>query len=456
MSLFGCAAGDSEYNSRFFEKYLLDAERARQESELDKAEKLAKQSIVYAQNLGVNDWRVAVSEARTGRILFENNKPNEARTTLLQAVAIFEKYENQKDVSERLRKKEFGEALALLGTLEAEHDQKAEARLHLEKANSLLMPYWEQASQDAEKDTIAGQGLALSRLSLGKIFAGDGDTRGATREFESALMIIDKQSVSVPMREDIAESLSDLLKKSGKPDEAREVLEKQAEYTRFNPGGAKAIARDLWRSNVTMAREATHANKLKEASDLLEKALSQTNKFQKNGEESVQTLCELARLRQRQGDHNAAIELLKRAETAASNLGGPVNYHVDNVLNSYSKIYRMQKLLPEQEAIILRQLKLRKELRGDNTFHVGETLNNLALCQLAQDRYLEAESNMEKALRIFELQPKEDARYLKGAYEGMIEILEKQHKSEQAQSIKKKLQAHVQDMFNWKRTETNL
>ncbi|MBC7998235.1 MAG: hypothetical protein IAF58_09845 [Leptolyngbya sp.] len=63
---------------------------------------------------------------------------------------------------------------------------------------------------------------------------------------------------------------------------------------------------------------------------------------------------------------------------------------------------------------------------------------------------------MEKALKIFELQPKDDARYLKGAYEGMIVILEKQNKSEQAQSIKKKLQAHEQDMFEWKRTETNL
>src|SRR5205085_6926768 len=112
----------------------------------------------------------------------------------------------------------------------------------------LLQPYWEQAAQDAEKDTLAGQALALTRLSLGKIFAGDGDTKGATSQFVSAIAIIDKQSVSVPLREDIAEAFSAVLKKSGQPEEAKEVLEKQAEYTRFNPGGAKAIARDLWRS----------------------------------------------------------------------------------------------------------------------------------------------------------------------------------------------------------------
>lgn len=456
LSLFGCAAGDSEYNSRFFEKYLLDAERARQEADLDKAEKLAKQSISYAQNLGLNDWRVGLGEARAGRILYENSKPNEARATLLRAVVIFEKCENQKNNSEQLRKKELGEALALLGTLEAESDQKADARLHLEKANTLLMPFWEQATQDAEKDTIAGQGLALSRFSLGRLLASDGDTKAATTQYESALAIIDKQSVSVPLREEISGALADLYRMQGKTDEAQEILDKQAEYTRFNPGGVKAIARDLWRSNVNMAREATRDNKLQQASDLLEKALSQTDKFQKNGEESVQTLCELARLRQRQGDHKAALDLLKRAETVALKLGGPVNYHVDNVLNSYSRIYRMEKELPQQEAIILRQLKLRKELRGENTFHVGETLNNLAQNQFAQDRLADAEQTMQKALDIYELQPKEDARYLKSGYELMINILEKQHKLEAAEKVKAKLQSHVRDMFEWKKTETTL
>jgi tetratricopeptide (TPR) repeat protein len=447
--LCSCAASNSDYNSRFFEKYLLDGERAMQENDFERAERMFRFSVAHGEKLGSGDWRLALAEGRLGKVLAINHKEAEAKTVLNSAVANYRTAKPGKQSSINLIAKERGEADSLLGSLLVDSGDVNGARSYLEEASALLAPFWSAAKDEPERDTISGIGYARALYGLARIRQKIGDDKEAKEYYENALAVIDEERISVPLRDDIAQAFSNFLKSKGKGEKSAEVEEKQEEYARFNPGGPKAIARDAWRQSYNKAREASKDGKLDESNQLYEEAVKQVNVYEKEGEDAFQTLCEWARVRQKMNDSEGADRLLTQAEAMAIRMGGKKSVWYDNYLMHKVKVLKFQHKYEELEAMLKQQVALREELRGKDNFHVGETLRNLSTCRYHLNKVPEAEADMRRAIEIFKKNPQRNYKELKDSYDDFIPMLEKSEKVEDVRKFKFDRAVLVKDTIKW-------
>lgn len=449
LLLCGCAAGNSDYDSRFFEKYLLDGERAIQENDSERAERMFRLSVAHGEKLGTGDWRLALAEGRLGRILAGNHKNAEAKSVLKSATAHYRTAKPAKQSSTNLVAKERGEADALLGSLLLDGGDFNGARSYLEEASALLAPFWSAAKDEHERDTISGIGYARALYGLARIRQKNGDDKEAIKYYENALAVIDEERVSVPLRDDVAEAFSSLLKSKGKGEEAAAVEEKQEEYARFNPGGPKAIARDTWRESYNKARQTSKEGDYVKASQLYEEAYRQVQVYDREGEDALQTLFDWSRCRQKVNDSEGAERLLKQAEAIAIKLGGHKSVHYDNFLQAKDRVLKIQRKYDALEILLKEQLTLREELRGKDNFHVGETFTHLGECHYRMNRLPEAEADYRKAIAIFEKNPQRNYKELKNTYDDLIPILEKLGKIEEVRKFKFDRAVLVKDTIKW-------
>ncbi len=447
--LCGCAAGSSDYDSRFFEKYLLDGERALQENDSERAERMFRLAVAHGEKLGTGDWRLALAEGRLGKVLANNHKEAEAKTVLNSAIANYRIAKPGKESSINLVAKERGEADALLGSLLLDGGDVNGARSYLEEASALLAHFWSAAKEERERDTISGIGYARALYGLARIRQKNGDDNEAMKYYENALAVIDEERVSVPLRDDVAEAFSSFLKSKGKGEKAAAVEEKQEEYARFNPGGPKAIARDAWRESYNKARESSKAGKLDESNQFFEDAIKQVNQYEKDGEDAFQTLCEWARVRQKMNDSEGADRLLSQAEAIAIKMGGNKSIWYDNFLQSKARVLKLQRKFDVLETTLKLELSLREGLRGKDNFHVGETFTHLGECHYRMNRLPEAEADYRKAIAIFEKNPQRNYNELKNTYDDLIPILEKLGKIEEVRKFKFDRAVLVKDTIKW-------
>ncbi|MCC6977484.1 MAG: tetratricopeptide repeat protein [Candidatus Melainabacteria bacterium] len=449
LLLGGCGAGKSDYDVRFFEKYLLDGERAMQENDNERAERMFRISLSHGEKLGPGDWRLAVAEGRLAKVLLANDKTHEARKVLASSVAHFRGLKS--DVRSRigLVAKEQGEADSLLGMMLVESGDINASRSYLEEASALLAPFWPPAEQEKERDTIAGIGYARALYGLARVEERDGDTENAVKNYKAALSVIDEEEIPVPMREDIADAYAALLRSKGKFDMADSVKEAQDHYARFHPGGQKAVARDRWRELFSKARDAAKQGNYSQAFAILQEAYDCTNVYAKDGEDALNTLCELGRISQRMKNAESATKYIAQAEAVAIKLGGEKSLYYDNVLLAKNKVLRLQKKNEELEAVLKKQIALREELRGKDNFHVGEILSHLGECQFHLNKPDEGEASLRRAIAIFKLFPQRNHRELEEAYDRLIAALEKEGKVEQARKLKFDRAVLVRDTINW-------
>lgn len=450
--LGGCSVGSADYDARFLEKYLLDGERALQENDAERAERLFRLAVSHGEKLGAGNWKLALAEGRLGKVLASENRDAEAKTVLASSISHFRAAKAGNTESANLIAKERGEADALLGLLLFDSGDVNGARPYLEESAATLAPFWSQAKEERERDTLAGIGYARALYGLARIREYDGDATGAAKNYESALSVIDEERISVPIREDIAAAYAKLLTKIGKRGEAEKVEEKQEAYAKFNPGGTKAIARDAWREAYNKGREAARDNDYVKSDQYLAEAAKQVKLYDKKGEDTLQTLFEWSRTKQRMNDAAGADRLLKEAEALAIKVGGPRSVQFDNYMQAKDRVLKMQRKYDEQEVLLKEQVKLRAELRGKDNFHVGETLKRLAACRFHLNRLPEAIADMEEAIRIFKKNPQRNFKELKEAYDELIPMLEKSEDPGAAEEIRKyKFERAVlrRDIIKW-------
>jgi tetratricopeptide (TPR) repeat protein len=451
LMLCGCTAGNSDYDVRFFEKYLLDGERAMQDNDGERAERMFRISLSHGEKLGAGDWRLAVAEGRLAKALLANEKADQAKAVLTSSIMHFRGLKPELRSRISLVAKEQGEAESLLGLMLVESGDINGSRAYLEEASALLAPFWPPAEQEKERDTIAGIGYARALYGLARVEQHDGDAENAVKNYKTALSVIDEEEIPVPIREDIAASYAAFLSSKGKSQLAESVKEAQQHYARFNPGGAKAVARDAWRELFGKARSAAkHAN-YAEARVMLEDAYKRTGIYAMDGEDALNTLCELARVSQRMKDETSATKYVEQAEAVAIKLGGSEkSLYYDNVLLTKNKILRLQGKSQELEDVLKKQIALREELRGHDNFHVGEILSHLGECQFHLHKQDEGEASLRRAISIFKQLPQRNHRELKEAYERLIPALEKVGKTEDAAKLKAEREQLIRDSVNWK------
>lgn len=454
LMLCGCSAGNSDYDVRMFEKYLLDGERSVQENDAERAERMFRISLSHGEKLGKDDWRLAVAEGRLAKTLLANEKTEEAKKLLTSSVVHFRGLKPELRSRISLIAKEQGEAESLLGLMLVESGDINGARAYLEEASAFLSPFWPPAEQENERDTLAGIAYARALYGLAKIEEHDGDAESAVKNYKAALSVIDEDEIPVPMREDVARSYAAFLDAKGKTELAQKVKEAQEHYARFNPGGAKAVARDQWRELFGKARKASkHAN-YAEARLMLEDAYKQTNIYAKDGDDALNTLCELARVSQKMKDPDSATRYVGQAEAVAIKLGGgEKSLYYDNALLTKNKILRLQGKEEELEGVLKKQVALREELRGHDNFHVGEILSHLGECQFHLSKPDQGEASLRRAIAIFKQLPQRNHRELKEAYDRLIPALEKEGKAADAEKLKIEREQLVRDAINWKNEE---
>ncbi len=449
LLLCSCAGGNSDYDSRFLEKYLLDGERALQENDAERAERLFRLAVLHGEKLGSGDWRWALAEGRLGKVLAGNHKEAEAKTVLHSAIVHFRSAKPGEQSNTNLIAKERGEADSLLGLLLMDGGDLNGSRPYVEEASVILAPFWSAAKNEQERDTISGIGYARALYGLGRLRQNDKEDNAAQKNYEEALAVIDEERISVPLRDDIAEAFAKFLKSKGKAEEAHAVEEKQEEYARFNPGGTKAIARDAWRHSYNKAREASKKWTFEQSDQYYEEAFKQVNIYDKEGEDALQTLCDWSRVKEKLNDSAGADRLLNQAEAMAIKLGGDKGVYFDNYLTAKDRILKLRRDYVAQETLIKQQVALREVLRGKDNFHVGETLTHLAECHFRMNRLSEAEAEYKKAIAIFEQNPQRNYKELKSTYDEFIAILEKQGKLEDARKVKFDRAVLVKDTIKW-------
>jgi len=453
LLLSGCTAGSNDYDARFFEKYSLDGERALQESDPERAERMFRLSLSHGEKLGSGDWRLAVAEGRLAKILVANEKNDEAKKVLISSVAHFRGLKPETRERIKLVAKEQGEADALLGLMLVEAGDINGARSYLEEASALLAPFWSFAQNEPERDTLSGIGYARALYGLARVKENDRDAESAEKNYKAALDVIDEERVRVPLREDVATSFIAFLKSKGKFDEAVSVKEAQEHYARFNPGGTKAVARDAWRELYGKAREAARQADYLEARKILLDAYKRTDVYAKDGEDALQTLCELARVSQRAKESDIANGYLKQAEAVAIKLGGEKSTFFDNFLLTKTKLLRQQGNYAELENALAQQVLLREELRGANNFHVAKTLSHLGESQFQNNKFTEGEASLRRAIAIFKSFQQRHKAELRDAYDRLISGLEKQGKVNEARKVKFDRAVLVRDTIKWEKEE---
>jgi hypothetical protein len=449
LLLCSCAAGNADYDSRFLEKYLLDGERALQENDAERAERLFRLAVLHGEKLGSGDWRWALAEGRLGKVLAGNHKEAEAKTVLNSAIMHFRSAKSGNQSNDNLVAKERGEADSLLGLLLISSGDLNGSRPYVEEASVLLAPFWSAAKNEHERDTISGIGYARALYGLARLRQKDGDDKEAKKNYENALAVIDEERIPVPLRDDIAEAFAKFLKSKGKADQAAAVEEKQEEYARFNPGGPKAIARDAWRQSYNKARQASKDGQFDKSDQYYEEAFKQVKLYEKEGEDTLQTLFDWSRVRQKLNDSDGADRLLNQAEAMAIKLGGDKGVNYDNYLLAKDRVLKLQRKYDALETLLKMQVTLREELRGKDNFHVGETLTHLAECRYHMNRLPEAEADYRKAIAIFEQNPQRNYKELKNTYDDLIPILEKLGKLEDARKFKFDRAVLVKDTIKW-------
>lgn len=434
--LGGCASGGAGTDQRFFEKYVLDAQRASQEEDSARAERLLRLAVTAGEKLGGSDWRLALAQGRLGKVLLDNQKAEEATKVLSSSVDHFRAARPTSPDIANLIAKERGETASLLGLLLVQKNDYASARSYLEEAASLLSPFWEQAKEERERDTLAGIGYARALYGLALMSRQTGDDVGAEKNYEAALRVIDEESVPVPLRDDVAGSYSNFLRSKKRLQKAEQVDAKQEAYERFNPGGPKAVARDAWRDALAKGRDAAHDDLMEKADQHFSEAYKQVNLFEKSGDDALQTIIEWSRVKQRINDPAAADKLLEQARDMALKVGGQRSIQYDNYLQGKERVLKLQRKYAEEEAVLLEQVRLREELRGKDNFHVAETLKRLATCQNRLNKLPEAVDYSKKAIAIFKKSPQRNIRELKEAYDDLIAMLEKSGDEEELRKYK--------------------
>lgn len=451
LLLSGCAAGNSDNDARRLERYLLDGERARQENDLERAERLFRLSVAHGMKLGNNNWRLALAEGRLGRVLADNQKADESRKVLSACIEHFRSASADSPESANLIAKERGEADSLLGLLLVEDNDVNSARPYLEEAVAMLAPYWSQSEE--ARDTLSGIGYARALYGLAKIRQHDRDEVGVLKNLRAALDVIDEERVPVPLRNDVAEAYCASLRSAGKMSEAAEAAHRQEEYERFNPGGPKAVARDAWRDAFAKGREAAHDDHGDKAEQFFAEAFKQVRLYEKDGDDALQTLFEWSRVKQRNGDAAGADELLHQAEAMAIKVGGPRSVQYDNYMQAKDRVLKLQHKYQEEEALLLSQIKLREELRGKDNFHVGETLQRLSSCRYRLDKLAQALADSKSAIAIFKKTPQRNLKELKEAYDDLISMLEKAGDEEEVRKYKFERALLRRDAIKWDREQ---
>ncbi len=441
--------GGSDYDARFLEKYLLDGERALQDLDCERSERMYRLCLAHAEKLGAGDWRLALAEGRLGKVLILNHKDAEAKTVLTSAVLHFRGAQPPAQTSTNLYNKERGEADSLLGLLLLDGGDANGCRPYLEEGSALLMPFWPSSRDERVRDTISGIGYARALYGLARLKEFEGDDSAALKNYEQALTVIDEERIPVPLREDIAAAFVKFLKSKGKSDKASEILQKQDEYARFNPGGPKAIARDAWHELINRARETAKNGLYEKADQIFEAAYKQTRVYGKDGDDALQTLCDWTRVKQKGGDPAAADRLMKEAEAMAIRMGGDKSVYYDNVLQAKDRLLRLQRKYDQLEALLQQQLALRVELRGKDNFHVGEAYQHLAECRFHMKKWAEGDADMRKAIDIYVQDPERNYKDLKDAYDKLIPILEQEQKLDDLRQFRFDRAALLKDKIKW-------
>lgn len=449
VSLSGCSSGNDEYHSRFLEKYLLDGQRALQENDTERAERMFRLSLSNGEKLPLNDWRMALAEGRLGSVLVLNDKGLEARKILASSINHFRNCKSAGEGNKIIIAKEQGEADSLLGSLLVDDGDANGARVYLEEATALLAPHWTDAKSAEERDTVSGIGYARALYGLARISEKDGDKDGAIKKLTAALDVIDAERVPVSMREEIATALSRLLKLAGRVNDASEVEEKQEHYARFNPGGLKSLARDLFREDFSKARAASKNSEYAEADRLYADALKQTELFAKDGDDAFNTLSEWSRVKQKMHDSDAANKMLDRLEALALHLGGAESVYYDNYYLAKGRVLKWQKRWADLESMTENQIKLRVKLRGQNNFHVGETYRQLGECRIHLDKVEQAIADLRKSIAVFDLNRERNARELKHTYDLLIPLLSGEANAELARKYKFDRALLVKQTIQW-------
>lgn len=428
---------------------MLDGERALQENDSERAERLFRQAVAYGAKSGKNDWKLALAEGRLGRVLVNSGKSDEAKMVLSSSIDHFRAAGPGSSDRANLIAKERGEADSLLGILYVDSNDVNSARPYLEEASATLAPFWSQSKDDELRDTLSGIGYARALYGLAKIRQHDGDVDGALKNYQSALNVIDEERISVPLRENVAGALAQLLRSQGRLEKADRVEQKQDEYKKFNPGGPSAVARDAWREDYNKAHEAARNNEHAKADQYFAEAFKQVEKYDRDGEDALQTLLEWSRAKQKSGDSSGADGLLKRAEAMTLRKWGAGSLQYDNYRLAKNRVLKAQHKYDELEAALLEQVKLRESLRGKENFHVGETLKSLSWCRFRLNKLPEALADSKRAIAIFKRSPQRNVKELKDAYDELIPMLEKAGDAEEVRKYKFDRALLRRDILKW-------
>lgn len=323
------------------------------------AEILGMQSIRLAERLGSSNYRVGVSHDTLGEVLVKEKKLQEARKHFDDAEKILQTniIRAGDDVTRRLLLTDLAWSQRNLGLLELNEGREDDAIAHFKKAIANLETCVRD-KKDGRIDFFAAHRQVDLMLRLASLNAMRGQLDDAQKWFRKSIALADESFYPAFLMKQAREDFSKLLKKEGNFEES-----------------AALFSHDQWVKNAEAAEIARGQDDLKTAEKSLRDAADSAKRSKATMHLAIISLKKLAKLQLLQNNPAACRETCMEALHVWQTLGAGPSSEADYVLGL---LYRVTPGKEEGKDVQTQRLKVRRDLYGNNDYHVAETEAELA------------------------------------------------------------------------------
>lgn len=389
FQISGCTSSalvDRDFKTSMWEELWLEGTDALEEKRYVDARRILEQATKEVRGTH-NNMRLGVSLDRLADAYIASDMDREAQKSYEEAIDVFDQsIKNDRNVAtEKIARREQIGSLSSLAQLlvKKKKFQAAEKLIERAMANAQLLG---GTSMKDTNDKLLVMDFGTCLRTLGKIY------ESTNRESEALTTYMKASEYMADLN--VGEGDSDLLQKV--------VQNREAEGSQMSGDEIRQLNALIqkWTPLQDEGKRLYQEGKLADARDNFEKAYVLARAFQPTCVPAMDSLTQLLKVRNKLREFDEAEKLV------AANLPiiekSPPTKSMDNALGEMAKVFMHQRQWHESEKLLRLRVKFREAIRGDNNFHVAETLYELAVVYLESNNLTQAEFCLRKAQKILD------------------------------------------------------
>lgn len=389
FQICGCTSSalvDRDFKTSMWEELWLEGTDALEEKRYVDARRILEQATKEVRGTH-NNMRLGVSLDRLADSYLASDMDKEAQKSYEEAIDVFDQsIKNDRDVTtEKVARREQIGSLSSLAQLLVKKKKFQAAEKLIERALSNAQ-FLGGTSMKETNDKLLVMDFGTCLQTLGKIY------ESTNRESEARATYVKASEYMADLN--MGDADSDLLQMVVKNKDAEGSQMSGDEIRQLNALIQK------WTPLQNEGKVLHQEGKFAEARDSFQKAYVLARAFNPSCDQAMDSLTQLLKMRNKLREFDEAEKLV------AANLPliekSPPTKAMDNALGEMAKVFMNQKQWHESEKLLKLRVKFRETIRGDNNFHVAETLYELANVYLESNNLPQAEFCLRKAQKILD------------------------------------------------------